>query len=354
MLQSVQKSVKSRSLILFASLALLPAILVLRNSLGDSLPQEPMVAAAQAFLDSLSRDLQTKAVIPFNDEERYDWHYVPRSRRGVSLKAMNFAQRNAGLNLLRSALSSKGYEKSTGIFALEEILGEIEGNGYRDPGLYFFTIFGTPSVSQPWGWRLEGHHLSLNFSSVTNELTAQQSTTPAFFGAHPATIPFGPKKGHRILAAEEDLARELVISFDDKRRSQAAIAVSAPRDITTGSDRKARLAKFEGLDSKSMDEKQQTLLLQLVEVYVLNMRADLANAQMEKIRRAGIENIYFAWAGGLKPGTGHYYRIHGPTFLIEYDNSQNSANHIHSVWRDLEDDFGEDLLRQHYETSKHD
>lgn len=309
-----------------------------------------MADAATRFLNSLSSSLRAKAVLPFEDEERFNWHYIPRSRKGVSFQEMTSEQRTAAHTLLRSALSAKGYEKTTAIIALETILGEIERSRSRDPELYYFTIFGSPSMKQPWGWRLEGHHLSLNFSAITN---ASIATTPAFLGTNPATIPFGKDRGKRILAQEEDLAFKLLNSFSREQRARAIIATTAPRDIITGHDRRARLERFEGLPYSAMNALQQGLLLQLIGEYISNVREEVAQQHLARINGAGFERIHFAWAGMTEPGLPHYYRIHGPTFLIELDNTQDRANHIHSVFRDFENDFGEDLLKRHYETSPH-
>jgi hypothetical protein len=306
--------------------------------------------AAVRFLNSLSPSLRAKALLPFEAEERFNWHYIPRARKGVSFKDMTPEQRSAALTLVRSALSAKGYEKTTAIIALETILGELERNRSRDPELYYMTIFGSPSMKQPWGWRLEGHHLSLNFTAVTNELVA---ATPAFLGAHPATIPFGPDRGKRILAQEEDLAYQLMNSLSPEQRAQAVIATTAPRDLITRNDRRARMERFEGIPYAAMNALQQGLLLRLIGEYINTMREDVAERQLARINRAGFERIHFAWAGMTEPGSPHYYRIHGPTFLIELDNTQDGANHIHSVWRDFENDFGEDVLKRHYETSPH-
>jgi hypothetical protein len=316
-----------------------------RNVKGEA----TMVEAAQEFLAQLTPSLRGKAVIPFNDNERYNWHYVPRSRKGVSLKALNGTQREAAHKLLKSALSEKGYKKATGVIVLEEVLREMEGPR-RDPELYFLTIFGEPSPAQPWGWRFEGHHLSLNFSSVTKELTA---STPAFLGANPAHVQRGPHQGLRVLANEEDLARELVLSFDERQRKKAVISARAPSDIITGTDRRVDIGRPQGVTAEEMTDEQRALLMRLVEEYIDNMRQNVADAELARIGAAGIENVHFAWAGSVEKGQGHYYRIHGPTFLVEYDNTQNNASHIHTVWRDPENDFGEDLLRKHYREAEH-
>ncbi|MCI0706453.1 MAG: DUF3500 domain-containing protein [Ignavibacteriae bacterium] len=330
-------------------------VLLMSFSTQDEKDRLSIVKAATEFLQSLSSQLREDAVLPLDDDDRTDWNYLPGRRPGVRLKDMNQQQRDAAHNLLRSALSARGYEKTTEIIALEDILSEIENNSSRDPELYYFTVFGTPSVAQPWGWRVEGHHLSLNFTLEGDDSPSQLriSTTPAFMGSNPATIPSGSQRGHRILAKEEDIAFELLHSLTQEQRAQAITATSAPRDIITGGGRKASLEKFEGIKYAALNSQQQNLLTRLVDEYINNMRDDIALKQREKIERSGLENIYFAWAGYTQPNMPHYYRVHGPTFLIELDNTQNNANHIHSVWRDLEDDFGEDLLRRHYEQSPH-
>ena len=313
-----------------------------------------MLASAQLFLKELGPGMLDRATYPFESDERFNWHYIPRSRRGVPIKVMTEKQREAAFALLQNALSDQGYEKVTGIIQLEAVLRELEGRGlgdtFRDPDLYYFTIFGTPSTDAPWGWRVEGHHLSLNFSSATEELVA---ATPAFMGANPAEVPEGPLKGWRVLEEEEVLARDLFNALGPSQRSMAIISKSAPSDIITGASRKARIGIPEGLSASEMTDTQKAQLMHLVKVYIRNNGDRLANAQLERIEQAEVEKLHFAWAGDAEPRRAHYYRIHGPTLLIEYDNSRNNANHIHTVVRDLENDFGEDILRTHYEQSEH-
>ena len=310
-----------------------------------------MLTAAQALLDLLDPPAGMQIQFPFESEERFNWSYVPQDRRGLPLSAMTIDQRRALHALLRSVLSSAGYLKATGIIHLEELLRAIEhDNPLRDPEGYYLTMFGVPSEATPWGWRLEGHHVSLNFTAGNN---AHIATTPAFLGANPAEVPSGPYSGWRVLGAEEDLARRLLGTLDDNQRTQAIIAATAPRDIITGNDRIARLARFEGLPAAGMAASQRNLLLRLVMEYTHNLAPELAQAHLDKITRAGIERLHFAWAGGFGRGEGHYYRIHGPVTLIEYDNTQNDANHVHTVWRDLEGDWGSDVLAQHYAESAH-
>jgi hypothetical protein len=309
-----------------------------------------VAAAAEAFLGSLDDATRARAVFPFDGEERFDWHFIPRERKGLPLKDMTGEQRTAAHVLMQSVLSSQGYLKATGVMQLEGILGALTNSARRDPEDYYFQIFGTPGQDDPWGWRFEGHHISLNFTSATNEMTV---ATPAFMGSNPAEVRGGPFAGWRLLGAEEDRARTLLGMLSEAQRAKAIIADTAPRDIITGNDRHARLERFEGLPASEINDIQREALLYLIGEYVHNARPDIARARMEKIHEAGIDNLYFAWAGSVRRGEGHYYRVHGPTVLIEYDNTQGNANHVHSVWRDLEDDFGEDLLRKHYEESDH-
>jgi hypothetical protein len=313
-----------------------------------------MLTAARNFLESLESDQQRRLLFPLGDPERFNWNYMPGPRRGVPLREMTEAQRQSALALLKSALSRQGYEKATGIMALELILGELEGRGaedrVRDPGSYFLTLFGTLRQGEPWGWRLDGHHLSLTFTTVTQELVA---TTPAFLGANPAEVPHGPRQGWRVLRDEEELGRQLLLALESSQREQALIAARAPRDIITGTGREILIAEPAGLPAAEMTSAQRGSLMQLVGLYARDLRHELAEAHLKRIRRAGVDKLHFAWAGGTARGEGHYYRIHGPTVLIEYDNTQNNANHIHTVMRDLENDFGLDLLRRHYTECSH-
>jgi hypothetical protein len=220
----------------------------------------------------------------------------------------------------------------------------------RDPELYYLTVFGTPGSQAPWAWRLEGHHLSLNFTVAGG---ASVSVTPSFLGSNPARVVTGPREGLRVLAAEEDLARELVRSLSEEQRKAAIYDAKAPDDIITGADRKARQLSPPGLAVGQMTPGQVELLKRLLEEYVHRYRPELAESDMKKIETAGMDKVSFAWAGATEPGKGHYYRLQGPSFVMEYDNTQNNANHVHTVWRDLQNDFGEDLLRKHYDESHH-
>ncbi len=311
-----------------------------------------IAAAATAFLGSLPTDDQRQATFPFADKERQNWHYVPRSREGISFKQMPRAARAAAHELMKVSLSAAGYGKAVNVILLEDVLRRLEtfGGLLRDPENYALTVFGTPGAGAPWGWRLEGHHLSLNFTLVPGKPIA---VTPAFLGANPAEVRAGPQKGLRTLAREEDLARALAQSMDARQRPRLLIGGQSLGDIVSGPGRGERLATPAGLPLGEMTSDQRDMALRLVEEYARNMRAEIADVELRRLRDTGVERLHFAWAGALEPGKAHYYRLHGPTLLIEYDNTQNDANHIHSVWHDPRNDFGLDLLRAHYERGHH-
>ena len=307
-----------------------------------------MAAAAENLLAALTPEQKGKAVFEFKDEERFDWHFIPKSRKGLPFGEMSTPQRLLAHALLSSGLSQRGYMKATTIMSLEQILYDLEDHApQRDADLYYVTVFGLPG-KDPWGWRVEGHHLSLNFAVDRDQVL---SVTPSFFGANPARILTGPRKGLRVLGEEEDLARQLVTSLNEEQRKVAIITNIAPRDIITGNGRMAKPLEPMGIASSSLNKLQQELLLTLLKEYVLRYRSEIGGAELKEIKDAG--EMHFAWAGGTEPGQGHYYRIQGTDFLMEYDNTQDKANHVHSVWRDLRNDFGEDLLRKHYEQVPH-
>ena len=313
-------------------------------------PAEEMAEAATNFLGALKPAQRSKAVYEFSNEERFDWHFIPKPRKGLPFKDMTPAQSALAEELLKTALSQKGYLKASTIMSLEKVLFALEKQGpTRDSRLYFVTIFGEPGAG-PWGWRLEGHHLSLNFAIQGDQVLAG---TPSFFGANPARVQDGPRKGLRALPQEEDMGRALVKSLDADQRKLAIIATNAPRDIITGNSRKAKALDPVGIAASALTKEQREILMGLIKEYVSRYRTEMAEQDLKKIMQAGDDKIQFAWAGALEPGQGHYYRIQGPTFLMEYDNTQDNANHVHTVWRDLQNDFGEDLLRQHYDQVPH-
>jgi hypothetical protein len=315
-------------------------------------PGAVMAEAARNFQAALTPAQLAKAALPFESDERMNWYFVPRARQGIPLKELDSTQRLLAHAFLSAGLSQRGYLKATTIMSLEEVLRVLEGGRgtSRDPDLYYFTLFGQPSESETWGWRVEGHHLSLNFTVVKGRMIA---STPLFMGANPAEVKDGPRKGLRVLRLEEDRARELLQSLDATQRALAVFDTTAPRDIITGNARKVESDTPKGLPASKMKNGQRNLLLALLDEYARSMPPEVAAERLEKIRKAGLDKVHFAWAGSAEPGQPHYYRVQGPTFLIEYDNTQNRANHIHSVWRDFDGDWGLDLLRLHYETAPH-
>ena len=308
--------------------------------------------AARDLVAALRPAQRTALVQPLAGEERTNWSYFPGRRPGVALKDLEPAERAAVFALLRSALSAQGMKRTEGVILLEGVLREMSMFGGRDPDLYYLTLFGEPppeGVATPWSFRFEGHHLSLHFSSATGQLV---SSTPAFFGAEPSTVPKGPHKGLRVLGDQEDAARRLFDSLDAAQKKTAIIAASAPGDIILRPSRRA-VPDPEGLPASQMSDAQKKLLMDLIGVYTGNLREDQARTQWERIEKAGTGSIRFAWAGDTRPGGVFYYRVQGPTFILEYDVTQSDADHVHSVYRDLENDFGGDALRRHYAESPH-
>jgi hypothetical protein len=307
-----------------------------------------MTRAAKAFLDSLSAGQKAKVSLAFDDKERLNWHFVPlqdgqkrSTRKGLPLEAMSDEQKETARDLLRAGTSGDGYSSATTIMSLEAILKELErGSGpVRNPGWYFFTIFGEPSNTGKWGWRLEGHHLSLNFVIDAGRVVA---ATPAFFGANPATVLAGPHKGKRTLANVDDLARYLFRTLDDQQKKSAHQDQEFPEIEASNSP---HVGAPRGLSAAKMSDSQRGVLLRLLQAYLDRMPPDVAEAQLAAVRQAGVERIHFAFAGGLETGQPHTYRIQGPTFVVQFlnvqaDSARNPANHIHSAWRDINGDFG--------------
>ncbi len=306
-----------------------------------------MARAAGAWLAALDQRQRREAQLEWVSRLRESWHYVPRSRPGVALRAMNTAQTAAAWDLLGSLLSARGLDQVRGQLTIERILGELSGSpGFRDPGNYSLVIFGDPTGSTPWAWRFEGHHLSLSVLVAPDHGVA---VTPAFFGANPASVPRGHAHGgFRLIGAEEDAAFSLVQSLDGGLRTQAVIADRSLGDIVSGPGRELDLKRFEGVPLARLNEAQRGGILRILELYAGTMRKEIAAPALAKVREAGLEALHFAWAGSLARGRPHYFRVHGPTALVEYDNTQDGANHVHSVWIDPQSLFGRDLLKAHY------
>ena len=312
--------------------------------------------AAIAWRASLTDAQQAKCLFEFGDKERENWHFFPKVRAGLPLNEMTADQQELAMKMLQATLSDEGIKQSQDVMMLESVLADLEKRPeFRDPKKYYVAIFGDPADDSPWGWRFEGHHLSLNFCSIDNALA---SSTPAFLGTNPATVATGPHKGMRPLGREEDLGRQLVNSLNPAQRARAVIADVAPDEILTGAESVARLDSKAGLAVDQLNAEQTRLLHQLVDSYFTRFAADRA-AVLQKRLQADYDSLLFAWAGDSELGKPHYYRIIGKHLLIEYDNTQNNANHAHSVLRYFDNDFGRDVLKEHYEhhhtdSTKHD
>ncbi|WP_428668716.1 DUF3500 domain-containing protein [Reyranella sp.] len=304
--------------------------------------------AANRFLAGLDDAQRKQAVIAFDSGNRLDWHYIPRSRRGLSLGEMKPAQRETAQALFATVLNERGLQAVENVRIVEGVLREQQGS-FRDPDRYYVSIFGTPGRF-PWGWRLEGHHLSLN---VALPAAGHVSATPFFIGSHPATVRDGPHKGLRPLGPAEDLARQLMASLTEEQRRSAIIAERSFGEIVASPGRERDLAQPAGLALSAMDGTARNLVEALIDRFVGALAPDLAAAQKQRVIEQELGRFRFAWAGPLAPGQAHYFRVHGPVTLIEHDNTQNNANHIHSVWRDLTADFGNDALAEHYRRDRH-
>ncbi len=328
------------------ALSLMTGVTLVADSNGAD--DEPKAAeAARSLLQALPESKRSQAQLPFESDERTKWNYVPMKRAGVPLADLDANQKTLVDSLLGSALSPQALETAQGIVQHELILAQIEGNPRRrDPGLFYTVVFGEPGPRAPWAWRFEGHHLSVNATNIDGQ---EQVVAPLFMGSNPARVASGPKAGLRLLAAEEDLARALITMLSGERRTRAMLSDSAFSDIVTRNDPKVRSLEIEGLAASAMSAPEQEQLRKLLQVYANRLTESAARDQLARIERAGFGKLHFGWAGSIEPGKPHYYRLHGPTVLIEYDNTQNDANHIHTVWRDLQRDFGGDLLRSHYE-----
>lgn len=318
-----------------------------------------MTECANRFLASLDANQRGKATFAFDTDERMNWHFVPNGtrisadtvgeRKGLPLREMMPHQKHLASALLAAGLSQTGYIKAVTIMSLEDVLKFIENDSgeRRNPEKYYFSVFGTPSHRGTWGYRVEGHHLSQNYTVVRGNVI----DGPSFFGANPAEVRQGARRGLRTLALEDDLGIEVVRSLDEPLQKLAIVEPASYVEILTAASRKAALkGQPSGLNASKLNATQFDALITLLEEYARNVQDDLAEKRMAQINKSG-RNIYFAWAGGINRGEPHYYRVQTSSFLIEMDDTQDNANHIHSVWRDFTGDFGEDLLQQHYQTS---
>lgn len=305
---------------------------------------EVMGAAAISFRDGLTEEQRAICTFGFDDPERLNWHFIPRPRKGIPLKELDGEALNRATALIKSGLSESGYDQTMNVMSLEEVLYLLEpgDRAYRrdrrDPGKYYISLFGDVSVKgTKWGWRLEGHHLSLNYT-IENGVVV--STTPEFFGANPGVIEAGPGRSIRILAPEEDVARQILKLCTPEQKQKMYISEKAPNDIRAANIAQPELGDLVGLRQNEMSGDQQTMLRELLAEYMKNMPERIGRQRKMEIDAAGWDSIRISWWGGEERNQPHYYRIQGPTFQVEYNNVQNDANHVHSVWRTTAGDFG--------------
>ena len=318
--------------------------------------QGPDIAGkALKFLSSLSESQKSKTVFPFDSEERFNFHFVPRTDwKGISINEMDSNQRELAYDLMRSGLSQDGYLKVRRTMDNEVLLKQIEHRSstdhFRDPGNYYLTIFGKPGENTVWGWRFQGHHISFTFCAEQN---AVMTATPGFLGSNPGVITDGEEKGSMILKDETDNAYQLINSLSRDQSKKAVFDTAALPEIISLDHRVAAVNNRQGIHYTDLNAKQQHQLLELISVYVHRYTKLFADDMLRDIHAAGLNNLVFAWAGSTKQGPGHpnYYRIVGPTLVIEFDNTQNNGNHFHTVVRDLKNDFGGDELLEHYKQS---
>ncbi len=335
-------------------LILLPALALLGGpSASAHEAADDMATAAQVWLASLTKEQKKTATFELTVPKRENWAFVPKpfegekARKGVTIKSMRPDQRHLAYALLSTGLSHRGMLTASQIMSLEYVLWELENADHRDTEMYYVAIFGDPT-SDSWAWAFEGHHMSLNFTIADGKVA---SATPNFFASNPGVIHEGPRKGLKVLAGEEDVARELVKSLSRKQRKTAVFEEKSPKEILTTAEPVVEHLGDAGIAYGDLNKDQQAKLMELIRVYVERVREEVAEEELAAIEKVGLDKIVFAWAGGLEPKEGHYYRVQGPTFLLEYANTQNGAEHVHAVWRDFDGDFGRDVLKEHYQKS---
>jgi hypothetical protein len=319
---------------------------------ADRTAANAIEAAVAAWLGGLDATQRATATFPFDTDERFAWQYTPGPREGLAIRDMRPDQRAAAMAIVRASLSDRGAREVEAVIALETVLGALERTagmpdwGRRDPELYWFAVFGEPDRSAPWSWRVGGHHVAIQVTLAGGQVAG---SAPSFLGANPAVVPHGPAAGARALTGEEELARRLLAGLDGPARRKAVVDDVAPADILSGNGPRALDAAIPtGVRYAELDATSREALARLVQHYLERARPEVAATEWDRIRSAGLDDVTFAWAGPDEPGRGHYYAVRGPGFLVEYDNTQDGANHIHAVWRDLTNDWGDDLLARHY------
>jgi hypothetical protein len=307
--------------------------------------------AVRRWLAGLDEAQRAEATFTFDSPERFVWAYTPGPRKGLAIRDMRPDQRAASSAVVAAAMSARTAGEIAAIISLETILGQLErssgrsGWTRRDPELYWFAVFGDASSSGPWSWRIGGHHVAIHVTLVDDRVIG---ATPSFLGANPAVVPSGPRAGARTLPGEEALARALLSELTQPERGIAVVDGVAPADILTGTGRLADLrAVPAGVRHGDLGAPRRAALERLIRHYLDRTRPEVAEEAWQRLVASGLRDATFSWAGPDTPGRGHYYAVRGPGFVIEYDNTQNGANHIHAVWRDLEHDWGEDLLADH-------
>lgn len=329
---------------------------------GAALSALPFRAGAQAagtmsglakdLLAAMTADQRRDAVLDFNSADRLDWHFTPRSRPGVTLEVMSEAARARLRDLLGELLSAQGLSKLDGVAKLEKVLHDRAFfSSFRNPLNYAIVFFGRPSDTDAWAWRYEGHHASLSATVVPGFGVA---ATPAFFGANPDTVTGDHEHaGLQVLKAEAELAFELIGGLDAGLMRRAVLPGHEPDDIVAGPGRERSIREITGLAVAEMPSAARGVAENLLNAYVGNMASDIAARETARVREAGWQTLRFGWAGATEPGRAHYYRLHGPTVLIEYDNTQGGATHVHSVWHNPTNLFGADMLKRHYAKGGH-
>ncbi len=321
--------------------------------LSENISAQKPVPAANYFITLLSNQQKIETLFPFDTDERYNYHFVPIERKGITLNEMNETQKAAAFDLLKTCLGVEAFNKTKAIMQLDQVLKELEmrkpEDHFRDTGNYHITIFGIPSAKTIWGWRFEGHHVSFNFSFSKQTLI---SGTPGSLGSNPGIVLTGSQKGKQVLKDETEIGFNLLHSLTETQLSKTIIDSIAYKDIISFDKRVLMLNNPEGIRYNELTIEQQQLMLQLISLYVHRYTKLFAEDMLKDIQTSGLDNLWFAWAGDSNSmmGKGTYYRVQGPTILIEYDNTQNNANHVHSVIRDLKHDFGGDELLEHYKT----
>jgi len=333
----------TRKTLLAAAVLLVSITVLAAQRAATPVTANAMSASAKAFLATLTPEQKAQASFKFDDAERLNWHFIPRPRKGLPLKSLEGDALKSAHAFIRSGLSEAGYDQTLNVMSLEELLYLLEGGERemrrerRDPGKYYLSVFGEPADSGDWGWRLEGHHISLNFTLKDGKVVA---STPEFFGANPGTVDAGKGRQIRVLGPEEDIARQVLKLCTPEQQKLCWISKEAPGEVPGPGALQAAVEAPVGLPYAQMSEDQKKLIQELLSEYLKNLPADIEAERRAKISAAGLDKIYFAWYGLSELSEPHHYRIQGPSFVVEYNNTQNNANHVHSMWRNLEGDFG--------------